>query len=446
MAIKKKSLKSLRESAEQDLPTHASDAGSEIPDSAEKRGKRAIPSAQNGKDIADKSAQHGNAQGRQIPEEKEDELEEDADADLPTHASDARSTIPDKFQKEDDDKDADDEIKEEDEDKLEESDDSDEDDKKLDESDDSDEDDLKEEDDKEELDEEDEDSEKKELDEEDEEDKEVKEEDDKELDAKLSEEEEDELKEEDEEELKKHVEALTSDEELPESFKKKAATIFEAAVKSSAKRRTELFRKKLSEVYKKKLNKKSGKISEALVDKVDGYLDYVVEEWLKENSVAIETGLKTEIVEKFIHGLKGLFESHYIEVPATKTDVLVEQASKISGLEKELNETLNKNVDLRKKLISLEKQSVIKKLSSGLTVSEAAKFVELCEGVSFESTEAFKSKLVVVKETYFPKTSKRSGDLDNDLLTEGGIQEPVSRTSKDEIDLAVDAISRMVKK
>ena len=183
-----------------------------------------------------------------------------------------------------------------------------------------------------------------------------------------------------------------------------------------------------------------------MTNKVDGYLDYVVEEWLKENSVAIETSLKTEIVEKFIHGLKGLFESHYIEVPATKTDVLVEQASKISGLEKELNETLNKNVDLRKRLISLEKQSVIKKLSGGLTVSESAKFVELCEGVSFESTEAFKSKLVVVKETYFPKTPKRSGDLDNDLLTEGGIQEPISRTSKDEIDLAVDAISRMVKK
>ena len=428
MAIKKKSLKSLRESAEQDLPTHASDAGVEIPDSSEKRGKRAVPSSQDGRAVAAASGQRGNAQGRQIPEEKEDELEEGADEDLPTHPSDARSTIPDKFQKEDgappwvnsskkavkeeDEDDSDKEVNEEDEDELKE---------------------------------EDEDDSEKEVNEEDEDELKLKEEDEKE-DEKLSEEEEDELKEEDEEELKKHVEALTKDDNLPESFKRRAATIFEAAVKSSSKRRTELFRKKLGEVYKKKLNKKSGRISEALTNKVDGYLDYVVEEWLKENSVAIETSLKTEIVEKFIHGLKGLFESHYIEVPATKTDVLVEQASKISGLEKELNETLNKNVDLRKRLISLEKQSVIKKLSGGLTVSESAKFVELCEGVSFESTEAFKSKLVVVKETYFPKTPKRSGDLDNDLLTEGGIQEPISRTSKDEIDLAVDAISRMVKK
>ena len=448
MAIKKKSLKSLRESAEQDLPTHASDAGVEIPDSSEKRGKRAVPSSQDGRAVAAASGQRGNAQGRQIPEEKEDELEEGADEDLPTHPSDARSTIPDKFQKEDgappwvnsskkavkeeDEDDSDKEVNEEDEDELKEEDEDDSE-KEVNEE------------DEDELKEEDEDDSEKEVNEEDEDELKLKEEDEKE-DEKLSEEEEDELKEEDEEELKKHVEALTKDDNLPESFKRRAATIFEAAVKSSSKRRTELFRKKLGEVYKKKLNKKSGRISEALTNKVDGYLDYVVEEWLKENSVAIETSLKTEIVEKFIHGLKGLFESHYIEVPATKTDVLVEQASKISGLEKELNETLNKNVDLRKRLISLEKQSVIKKLSGGLTVSESAKFVELCEGVSFESTEAFKSKLVVVKETYFPKTPKRSGDLDNDLLTEGGIQEPISRTSKDEIDLAVDAISRMVKK
>lgn len=432
MTLKKKTLKtlkSIRESAEADLPTHASDAGVEIPDSAEKKGARAVKPELNGKAVADASGKHGNGQGRQIPEEVEDDedLKEGADEDLPTHPSDAAAQIPDKL-KEEDEKDEDELSEEEDEDEK----------KEVSESDDSDEDDkLEEEDDKEE-------DELKEEDEEDA-DKEVKEEDEKE-DEKLSEEEEDELKEEDEEELKKHVEALTSDEELPEAFKKKAATIFEAAVSSAVKRRSDKFRKKLGEVYKRKLNKKSTKISEALVDKVDGYLDYVVEEWVKENEVAIETGLKTQIVEKFIGGLKNLFESHYIEVPATKTDVLAEQARKIDGLEKELNESLNKNVEIRKKLISLEKQSVIKKLSEGLTVSDAAKFAELCEGVSFEDAKAFSGKLSIVKETYFPKAPKRTGGLDNDLLNEGGIQEPEPKSSKDEIDLAVDAISRMVKK
>jgi len=452
-----KTLKSIRESAESDLPTHASDAGVEIPDSAEKRGNRAIKSALNGKAIADASGKKGSAAGREIPEEVEDDekLDEGADEDLPTHASDAAVQIPEKrkLRKEDDDKmaklramkeeDEDKEELDEDEDKEELDEEEDEDKmaklRAMKESDESDEDDLKEEEDKEELDEEEDEDKMAKL-------RAMKEEEEDKKDAKLSEEEEKELEEEDEEELKKHVEALTSDEDLPESFKKKAATIFEAAVKASAKKRTDLFRKKLSEVYKKKLNKRSSKISEKLVNKVDGYLDYVVEEWIKENEVAIETGLKTQIVEKFIGGLKNLFETHYIEVPATKTDVLAEQANKIDGLEKELNESLNKNVEIRKRLISLEKQSVIKKLSAGLTVSEAAKFSELCEGVSFEDAKAFSGKLAIVRETYFPKTSKRSGDLDSALLTEGGLQEPESRTSKDEIDLAVDTISRMVKK
>lgn len=410
MTVKKKSLKSLRENQEH-LPVHGSDASEERPDSLEgKVGKRSVKAELDGEKIANASGQHGNAQGRQIPEEKEEELEENQEH-LPVHPSAAGSQIPDK-------------LKEEDEKELEE-----EDEKELDEESDEE---LSEEDDKEEL-EEEEDKEEK-LDEEDEE-------------AKLSEEEEKELEEEDEKELELHKEALSKDEELPEEFKKKAATIFEAAVKTATKRRAEAHKKKLAEAYKKKLAAKKKVISEALVDKVDGYLDYVVEEWLKENEVAIETGLKSEITEKFILGLKGLFESHYIEVPAEKTNVLVEQESKIGELEKELNETLNKNVELRKKLISLEKEAVIKKLSEGLTVSDAGRFSELCEGVSFEDAKAFSEKLKVIKETYFPKAPKRSSELDAEVLAEGGIQ-PQESTSKpkDDMDLIVDSITKMVKR
>jgi hypothetical protein len=254
------------------------------------------------------------------------------------------------------------------------------------------------------------------------------------------------LDEEDDADLKKHIEALTSDSDLPESFKRNAATIFEAAVRTASKKRITVARNRIEKAAAQKLSRRSSRISEALTTKVDGYLDYVVEEWITENEVAIESGLKSQIVEKFIHGLKGLFEAHYIEVPANKTNILAEQARKIAGLESELNQSLNRNVNQRKKLTSLEKRSVVQNLCGGLTVSEAVKFSQLCEGVSFENAEAYKEKLSIVKETYFPKTSKRIGSLDNALLTEGGIRQSEKDSPNSEVDSIVDAISRMVKK
>lgn len=403
MVIKKKSLKSLRENQEH-LPVHPSNAAAEVPDSLSAKDKKVVPAAQNGEDVAMKGGQHGDGEGDQIPEEKDDELEEmiGHDSARPVHASDAASTLPDDKSLNGMQKPLHTEEEEyEDGEKMEEY--------------------------------------------EDEYSDEMKDE------AKLSEEEEKELEYEEEKELEEHIAALTEQddegEQLPESFKRKAATIFEAAVKTASKRRVDAYKKKLSEAYAKKLAAQKQSISESLVDKVDGYLDYVVEEWMEENEVAIETGLKTEIVEKFIVSLKETFEKHYIEVPADKADVLNELETKVKNLERELNESLNKNVQLRSNLILLEKEAVIKKLSEELTVSDASKFSDLCEGVSFENVKAFSEKLKVIKETYFPKAPKRKSDLGSDLLAEGGIEPQETEVkSKDDIDLAVDAISRLVKR
>jgi len=269
----------------------------------------------------------------------------------------------------------------------------------------------------------------------------------KEEDASIAKDDEEKLSEEEDEEVKEAADALTKDEELPESFKAKVSSIFEAAVKRTAKKRVAAHKKKLVESYNNKLATGKKQISETLVNKVDGYLDYVVEEWMKENRVAVEGALRSEITEKFITGLKGLFESHYIEVPAEKANVLSEQESKIKKLEKELNDELVKSVELRKENIRLKKASIIKKLTEGMTVTESAKFVELCEGVSYENANTFGHKLKAIKETYFPKTPKSSGDIDASLLTEGGLthedEKPKTITAAD---IYAQTISRMVKK
>jgi len=404
MAITSRFLRDIRESAEGDLPTHPSDAANELPDSlGGKVGARAIKGAHDGvKAVNDTSAVAAGKKKTVAKEEKEDELDEGAESDLPTHASAAGQQIPDKLSEEED------------------------------------------ENEKKEVSEEEDEDEKKAVAESEDEDEEEKVE---ESDAHLSKDDEEKLSEEEDEEVKEAADALTKDEELPESFKRKVSSIFEAAVKRTAKKRVDAHKKKLVENYNNKLSTSKKQISETLVNKVDGYLDYVVEEWMKDNRVAVEGALRSEITEKFIHGLKNLFESHYIEVPAEKANIVSTQEQKIKTLEKELNDELVKSVELRKENIQLKKSAIVKKLTEGLTVSDSAKFVELCEGVSFEDAKSFGQKLKVIKETYFPKTPKSSGDIDASLLIEGGLKHnedaPKTITAAD---IYAQTISRLVKK
>jgi len=198
------------------------------------------------------------------------------------------------------------------------------------------------------------------------------------------------------------VAALTEGEELSEDFKTKAATIFEAAVVSRVK--AELA--SLEEEFETRLDEEVGTIKEGLVDKVDGYLDYVVEQWIERNEIALESGIKSDILEGFVGGLKGLFEEHYIDVPEEKFDVLGEMESKIVALEAKLDETVEQNVVLNKEVNEMVKENTVEAAADGLSDTDVEKFKGLAEELSFEDVDSFKEKLQTIRESYFGEKKK----------------------------------------
>ena len=195
------------------------------------------------------------------------------------------------------------------------------------------------------------------------------------------------------------VEALVAGEDLSEEFMQKAATIFEAAVKS--KTREEVTR--IVEEQQLAIAEEVDEYKQSLAEKVDQYLDYVVEEWMKENELAIERGLKGEIAEDFISGLKQLFEDHYIDVPDEKYDVLEAQSEKIAELEEQLNSTMESNIQMNSANSELVREQVIAEVASDLTDTEVEKFASLVEDVDFGDEAGFRAKLDTLKENYFPK-------------------------------------------
>jgi len=209
--------------------------------------------------------------------------------------------------------------------------------------------------------------------------------------------------------VKEHVDALVAgDESLSEEFKQKAATVFEAAIKSKVKDIAE----EIEADYNKKFEEETSKAKDELVEKVDSYLSYVVEEWMKENELALERGIKGEIAEDFISGLKKLFEDHYIDVPDEKYNVLEDQASKIDELEKKLNESIEKNVELSKENGKYARQSIIDEASKELAETQKEKFNKLAEEIDYKNEEDFKTKVSTIKESYFGKKDS-SGEIDD---------------------------------
>ena len=208
-----------------------------------------------------------------------------------------------------------------------------------------------------------------------------------------------------------HVEALMSGEgDLTDEFKKKAATVFESAVKSKV--RDEVTR--LQENYDNEIAEGIKSNKAELTEKVDTYMNYVVEEWMKENELAVERGLKGEIAEDFIAGLKQLFEDHYVDIPDDKYDVLQAQSDKIAELEEKVNKTLEESIEYKKSNDELTRNKVISEMSSDLADTEIEKFKELTEDVDFGNEEDFKGKLDTLKESYFPKTVKETTEnIDN---------------------------------
>ena len=214
--------------------------------------------------------------------------------------------------------------------------------------------------------------------------------------------------------VKEDVDALVEGEELSEEFKKKASTIFEAAVKSKI--RPEVERIELEKTQE--IAEEHEAFKTELAEKVDGYLDYVVSEWMKENELAIERGLKGEIAEDFITGLKALFEEHYIDVPDEKYDILESQAQKIEELEGKLNETIGKLTEKKQSEDALVRESVIKEVSSDLAETQSEKFASLVEDVEFTDKETFEEKLNTLKENYFPKSTPSNLSEENEVETQ----------------------------
>ena len=201
--------------------------------------------------------------------------------------------------------------------------------------------------------------------------------------------------------LSADVKALVSnDADLSEEFKDKAATIFETAVKTRIQEQTKI----LEAQYEEKLSSEKETMKEAMVEKVDSYLNYVVEEWMKENELAVERGIRTEIAEDFITGLKDLFKEHYIDVPEEKYNVLDDLTNQNKKLEDKLNEQIAKNVDLSKEVSQSAKAKAIDEVSKDLADTEKEKFEKMAENVEYDSADKFKEKLETIKESYFPKT------------------------------------------
>ena len=215
--------------------------------------------------------------------------------------------------------------------------------------------------------------------------------------------------------VKEDIEALVGDADLSEEFKQKAATIFEAAITSKVNAEKE----RLQSEYDTKFEEEISKSKSELTEKVDSYLNYVVEEWMKENKLALERGIKGEIAEDFISGLKKLFEDHYIDVPDEKYDVLEDQASKIDDLEKKLNEEIEKNVEMNKVNGSYKRQEIIDEHSKDLADTAKEKFDSLVEGVEYSSEEDFAQKVKTIKESYFEQKAEKSASADIDDVAEG---------------------------
>lgn len=211
--------------------------------------------------------------------------------------------------------------------------------------------------------------------------------------------------------VQEHVEALMSGEgDLSDEFKKKAATVFESAVKSKV--RDEVTR--LQENYDNEIEEGIKSNKSELTEKVDTYMNYVVEEWMKENELAVERGLKGEIAEDFIAGLKQLFEDHYVDIPDDKYDVLQAQSDKIAELEEKVNKTLDESIEFKKSNDDLTRNKVISEMVSDLADTEIEKFKGLTEDVDFGNEEDFKGKLETLKESYFPRTIKETTEnIDN---------------------------------
>ena len=211
------------------------------------------------------------------------------------------------------------------------------------------------------------------------------------------------------------VNALLGGEELSEEFREKAKVVFEAALNSKVKEIQEA----LETQYATQLEEAKEELKTSLVERVDSYLEYVCEEWMTENELAVEHGIKSEMTESFLSGMKNLFEEHYVTIPEDKYDVLESMVEKLDEMETKLNEQIDKNIGLNKRLAESSAQDVLTQVSSGLAETQKEKLASLAESVEFESEEEYREKLETLKESYFSRTAPAAKTQSTQTLSEG---------------------------
>lgn len=234
--------------------------------------------------------------------------------------------------------------------------------------------------------------------------------------------------------LKEQLSAIFGD-DLSEDFRDKATAIFEAAVIARVNDEME----SVIEALEEQKQQEMAQLTEGLVDKIDGFMNYVVEQWMEENQLAVTSGIRTDIAEDFIAGLKTLFEESFIDVPDDKVDIVEHLSAQTEELETKLNETLEQNIELSQELTQIKKALVLGEMTGDLADTEAEKLQKLLEGVQYDSEDLFREKVKVIKENYFPKSQKSSPE--EQLLTE---EAPVQQAT-DTIAKYAQALSRSVK-
>jgi len=212
--------------------------------------------------------------------------------------------------------------------------------------------------------------------------------------------------------VKDDVEALVQGEEgLSEDFKQKASTIFEAAVQAKVVEQVNSKMEELETQVKSDNDSSSEEFQKELTEKVDGYLTYIVEEWMKENELAIERGIRSELVEDFMSGLKTLFAEHYIDIPEEKVDMVDDLFTKVEDLETSLDEEINRGVNLQKELAQFKKDDALRDATKDLADTETEKISKLAENIEYENDEQYTEKLNILKESYFPKSDAVTSEI-----------------------------------
>ena len=215
--------------------------------------------------------------------------------------------------------------------------------------------------------------------------------------------------------VKDDMDALVGGEDLSEEFKTKAATIFETAVSAKVISEVNQRVEELEEQYVQEITEAKEEHKSTMTEKVDGYLNYVVEEWMTENELAVEKGIRSELVEDFMTGLKTLFTEHYIDIPEEKVDLVDDLFGKVEDLEQKLDESINSNVEMKKELAEFKKEETLREVSKDLADTEKEKLGKLAEGIDFEDEQQYTEKLEVIKENYFPTSTTKTETITEEL-------------------------------